>query len=142
MTPRTMTTEARFWTKVEMPDGPDGCWPFTGAKNNTGYGVFGIDGNLTTGAHRYAYELLVGPIPEGLHLDHLCRVRHCVNPDHLEAVTQTENNRRAAALKTHCPQGHPYEGNNLYVSPRGDRMCRECMRSRTRAWRAERKAVA
>lgn len=93
--------EARFWSKVNQ-DGPlptwaaflGPCWLWTGAPNTFGYG----DLRLTTGlvrAHRFSYEMLVGPIPDGLHIDHLCRVRACVNPAHLEPVTQAENNERA-----------------------------------------------
>ena len=74
----------------------DGCWVWTGAVSTGGYGRIGIDGNRLAQAHRVAYQLYVGPIPEGLHVDHLCRNRLCVNSDHLEAVTQAENNRRSA----------------------------------------------
>ena len=78
-------------------------------------------------AHRVAYELQVGPIPVGLQLDHLCRVRSCVNPAHLEPVTSAENTRRGLrAMKTHCPQGHPYAGENLLIRPTGQRRCRTC----------------
>lgn len=144
---RRLPELGRFWAKVDK-DGPGGCWLWTAGRTNGGYGMFGVEGNRTVPAHRYAYELLVGPIPGGLTIDHLCRVRHCVNPAHLEAVTYAENNRRSTSpsalnsLKTHCPQGHAYDEANTYVAPRGDRMCRECMRARTRRWRAERKAVA
>jgi hypothetical protein len=96
-------------------------------------------------AHRFAYESVHGPITPGLVIDHLCRVRLCVNPAHLEPVTPGENSRRGYAwllnrrnhqtVKTHCPAGHAYRGANLYVSPRGDRRCRTCHRERMR-WRA------
>jgi hypothetical protein len=81
-----------------------GCWEWTAAKTN-GYGVVQVAGRLQR-AHRVAYEAAIGPIPEGLHIDHLCRNRACIRPDHLEAVTQAENNRRAGAARTHCPHGH------------------------------------
>lgn len=83
--------EARFWAKV---DKTETCWLWTAAiRRRSGYGVFSHQAR-TMLAHRFAYELLVGPIPDGLVIDHLCRVRHCVNPDHLEPVTQRENLRR------------------------------------------------
>ena len=84
-------TAARFWSKV---DKTETCWLWAGALNNSGYGTIKIDG-VTIGAHRHAYELAGGVIPDGLDLDHLCSVRRCVNPDHLEPVTRSENIRRA-----------------------------------------------
>ncbi|MEU5322933.1 HNH endonuclease signature motif containing protein [Streptomyces sp. NPDC021056] len=90
-------------------------------------------------AHRYAWELLREPIPAGLVIDHLCRNRRCVNPGHLEVVTLAENTRRGFgistfnALKTHCPQGHPYSVENTYIHPRNSaRICRACARERDR----------
>lgn len=94
------------------------------------------------GAHRYAYEHFIGPIPEGLQVDHLCRVRNCVNPDHLEAVTCRENVLRgdgvaaANARATHCPQGHAYDEANTYTWTNGGRHCRACARIKTREQRA------
>lgn len=82
-----LTADERFWRWVERGEG---CWLWLASTDTKGYGLFGAEGKLSK-AHRYAYELLVGPIPEGLVLDHLCRVRHCVNPDHLEPVTTYEN---------------------------------------------------
>jgi hypothetical protein len=104
-------------------------------------------------AHRLAYEFAKGPVPEGLVLDHLCRVRSCINPAHLEPVTIVENVRRgmialgprwgeagrsAMSSKTRCPQGHPYSGNNLVINNQGRRTCRECARvSSLKCWRAK-----
>lgn len=97
--------EDRLWSRV---DKTDTCWNWTGPKTDSGYGVIGRGGRhaglLRT--HRLAYELLVGPIPDGLHIDHLCKNRACCNPDHLEPVTQAENNRRAFADHNTCPKGH------------------------------------
>jgi len=89
-----MTTEQRFWAKVDK-NGPGGCWLWTAARYPGGYGQFRANGKGGA-AHRFAYELLVGPIPEGLEVDHVCHVRHCVNPGHLQAVTRSVNMTRAA----------------------------------------------
>ena len=86
-----MSTWDRFWARVDVGL----CWEWTGS-NDRGYGMFRLDGR-TVRAHRWAWETLVGPIPRGLHLDHLCRNPPCVNPDHLEPVTQPENIRRGHA---------------------------------------------
>lgn len=90
--------EKRFSAKVDKDSSPDGCWLWTGWVNQNGYGQFSINGGEKWAAHRYAYTKAHGEIPEGLTIDHVyargCRNRHCVNPDHLEAVTQSENNAR------------------------------------------------
>lgn len=128
---RTSTFEERFWSKVEKTET---CWLWT-ASLCDGYGQFSVSAGLPRRAHRVAYELLVGPIPEGLTLDHLCRVRNCVRPDHLEPVTQAENTRRASLGKTHCRQGHPYDEANTYIRPsRGERECRICRRESMKRW--------
>lgn len=118
-------------------DGPCDIW--TGSLDKDGYGRIKRNG-MTYRAHRIAYEEAKGPIPDGLQLDHLCRVRNCINPDHLEAVTCQENIRRgelgaAQRARTHCPQNHPYSGDNLYIDPRGDRQCRICRYNQLKAWR-------
>lgn len=124
--------EARFWSKV---DKTSGCWLWTGAVTGSGYGS-GSAGGKAVLAHRWAYELMVGPIPEGLEIDHLCRVTLCVNPAHLEPVTHDENVRRA--MVTHCPAGHPYDEENTYVRPdRGSRECRVCLREQRRSRRVK-----
>lgn len=122
------------------------CWLWTGSLNNRGYGqVAGPDGRLLL-AHRAVYELFVGPIPEGLTIDHLCRVRACCNPAHLEPVTHAENVLRGLspsavhASATHCPQGHPYDDENTHLSREGWRSCKECNRSRARRNYARKKA--
>lgn len=125
------TPTERFWPKV---DKTDGCWLWTAALSDGGYGVFGIGGRRVVHAHRFAYQQRVGPIPEGLHLDHLCRVRNCVNPDHLEPVTHAENVRRGlSGPKTHCGYGHEMNEANTYVNPNsGHRECRACHARRER----------
>lgn len=135
----------RFWAKVAKSDT---CWLWTGAKVGAGYGHFTQGGEQKMMlAHRWAYEALVGPIPEGLVLDHLCMVKACVNPAHLEPVTQAVNIERnpnainkTCADVTHCPQGHPYDEMNTRIY-KGGRNCRACARMHTANYRA-RKAVA
>lgn len=125
----------RFWEKVDKRDG--GCWIWTASLATNGYGRFYPDPDGVRGvpAHRFAYEDLVGPIPDGLDLDHLCRNRACVKPSHLEPVTRRVNAARGikGALTTHCPKGHEYTPENTYIrQPEGHRMCRACARERMR----------
>ena len=93
-------------------DREDGCWHWTGHLQPNGYGSFRVSGR-TFRAHRWAYEHYVGPIPEGLQIDHLCRNRACVNPSHLEPVTARENTRRA--MRPQCVNGHPFTADNTYM---------------------------
>ena len=126
---------------------PGFCWAWTGAINSRGYGCIGINGKSQL-SHRVAYELLVGAIPAGLQIDHLCRNKKCCNPSHLEPVTAKVNSSRTdQAEKTHCVNGHPLTGANLIVRPYGDRglvkrNCRTCKNQGQRQWRARVKAVA
>lgn len=104
-----------------------GCWLWTRAKKENGYGVV-WDGSRTRYVHRVSYELFVGPIPDGLTIDHLCRVRSCLNPQHLEPVTAGENTLRGDspaavnARKTHCPRGHAFD----HLNVDGQRRCYQC----------------
>ena len=116
------------------------CEIWTGPLNEHGYGAasYGL-------AHRLAWQAANGPVPDGLELDHLCRVRSCVRPDHLEPVTHRENCRRGDAGKhfrdkTHCPRGHPYSGDNLLLS-KGARYCRACRKAQQQAARDAAKSV-
>jgi len=126
------TPEERFWPKV---DASGDCWEWTGAKGKNGYGVFSVPGRNVR-AHRFAWETLVGPIGEELVIDHLCKNRGCVNPDHLDTVTPKENYLRGAnpcavnARKTHCKRNHEFTPENTYIDPNGYRQCRSCNRER------------
>lgn len=138
----------RFWSNVQKTDS---CWPWIGSIEGRGYGQFKIGGRQVM-AHRFAYELLVGPIPERHDIDHTChntdancpggwscQHRRCVNPAHLEPITHQANVLRGKGLaavqarRTHCPQGHPYDEANTYVDRARRRHCRTCMRVR-RLW--------
>lgn len=134
---RRKPIERRLFDKFTIGDG---CWEWKGARQK-GYGAIGAGGKTggVLRAHRVIYEWLVGPIPEGLDLDHLCRNRSCVNPSHLEPVTRRENLMRADTLparntaKTHCPRGHEYNEENTYIQIKaGSRMrsCKNCARAR------------
>lgn len=137
------TTEERFWPKVDkdgpIPDhapelGP--CWLWTAHCDNKDYGRFRL-GLTMLRAHRVSYSFVHGPIPDGLQVDHLCRVHNCVRPTHLEAVTPLVNTMRGVSVSsrnaeaTHCPHGHEYTPENTYHSPgRKQRKCRTCQRLR------------
>jgi hypothetical protein len=129
---------ARFWRRVDVGD----CWQWTGYIDKRGYGALRVEGRSTF-AHRVAYQLLVGPVPEGLELDHLCRNRACVNPDHLEPVTHAENMRRGMhARKTRCAAGHPFDTENTYIIPAsGQRACRICIRQRNLEYKRRQRAL-
>lgn len=143
-----MPVEDRIKRAVTI-DPDTGCWVWQRAKNREGYGRMSVPNSHRAGggvwfAHRVSYEVFVGPIPEGLVLDHLCRNRACVNPDHLEPVTHKTNLRRgetlqaANLLKTHCPYGHEFSPENTRIIPRG-RRCIACERRRARESKARKR---
>lgn len=127
----TRATAERFWEKVDF--GVD-CWKWDAYCDPEGYGRFML-GSRNVYSHRFAYEFCVGIIPRNKQIDHLCRVRHCVNPDHLEVVTQRENILRGkgitaqAAKAANCPHGHEYNAENTIIRNQGWRQCRTCKRA-------------
>jgi len=133
----------------------DDCWIWTGATNWAGYGLINRGGNV--GVHRYVYEQVVGPIPKGQQIDHLCHDpetcdggiacphRACVNPEHLCTASGRDNTLRGNAptainaRKTHCPKGHSYDEQNTFVNRAGERVCRTCRLAHERRYRAEKR---
>lgn len=135
---------ARFWSKVDRR-ADDECWPWLGSLDRDGYGRWRTKTTHML-ASRRAYELLIGPIPEGMHIDHVwergCTQRDCVNPAHLEPVTPGENVRRSEpARRTHCPHGHEYTEENTSLTSGTGRTCVTCNRERMRRRRARPAAV-
>ena len=143
---------ATWWVGLftAMKANPDGCWEWPFGTDGAGYGRVRQGGRYTP-AHRIAYEVFVGPVPDGLEIDHLCRVRGCFRWDHLEAVPHRVNVLRGEgpaavnARKAECPRGHPLAGENLIVRADGRRNCRTCRRvanrAAKRAWKARRRAA-
>ncbi len=142
------TVRSRFWAQVNKDSGifvlingeSSECWTWEGHLE-VGYGRVSVNSERI-GAHVLSYTWAKGPIPEGLEIDHLCRTRHCVRPEHLEAVTCQINLLRGEGVagqnfrKTQCPNGHPYD---LERNSRGDRVCTACLRENTRRWRLKQK---
>lgn len=130
---RALSLQDHFWSLVEKADG---CWPWKGYVRPDGYGEFYKTGASERRAHRMAYVLTYGSIPEGLTLDHLCRNPRCVRPDHLEAVTMGVNVLRGNGMsarharQTHCVHGHPFDEVNTYITSTNARFCRACHRER------------
>ena len=141
----------RFWRRVDDSGGANACWPWLGWITDSGYGIVATRGPVRRAihirAHRLAYELVHrAPIPLELTVDHLCRVRHCVNPAHLDVVTKGVNVRRGETTAARhaetmvCPHGHAYDTGNTVWKADGSRGCRLCMRRRCREYQARRRA--
>jgi hypothetical protein len=135
-----MRSRGDFFSWVNK-NGENGCWIWEGAKNNDGYGYYYLGKDCLgeykiVRAHRWSYEHHKGPIPQGLHIDHLCRNRSCVNPDHLEVVTGKENVLRGVgptamnAQKIHCANGHPFDEENTRIDKNNIRRCKTCEREK------------
>lgn len=150
--PLTARQAENFARKIG-PATSSGCLPWTGHCSKAGYGLVMLAEAGVCKAHRVAWTVARGPIPEGLTIDHVrargCELRSCCNVEHMELVTLDENKRRARSRNrelTHCPAGHPYTGDNLKVTRQGWRVCRTCdnerMRLAARARRAAAKAQA
>ena len=135
-----LKTIQRFFKKI---DNTGNCWEWKGTIQQKGYGQFGLNHKMKS-AHRLSFELFKGEIPKGLQLDHLCRNRACVNPDHLEIVTNRENILRGIgvtakkAKQTHCIHGHELSGYNLILR-RDGRACRTCIYIRTKKYTMKKK---
>lgn len=138
----TSDAEERLNSRTVPTD--SGCHLFGTGNGSDGYGKVIVDGKFVY-THRLAYEMYVGPIPKGYELDHLCRIRHCMNPTHLELVDRRTNTLRGRCPEitrarflsmTSCKWGHPFSGDNLYVNENGHRKCRACSRQRARVRRA------
>lgn len=148
MTPPFAPLEVRFWRHVEIGE-PRDCWRWTGFRNTPGYGmVLGDNERQSHPAHRVAYELTVGPIPDGLVIDHLCRNRECVNPFHLEPVTDRINilrgeGRGARSFRRDaCLYGHPYDDENTVRTTSRARVCRVCKNATARRLRLRKKEAS
>lgn len=141
---RTESAEDYIRARIKITD--SGCWEWTRARSPLGYGQSNVARGSSL-AHRLAYLTFVGPIPDGLQLDHLCVNPPCCNPAHLEAVTSAENNRRSSGIsainarKTHCADGHELAGDNLVPRSDGARVCRTCKTAAKRRSRARRTAL-
>lgn len=134
------TASERFWSKV-IKDDETGCWNFQGAPVNCrGYRQFrpGGAGTPKVYAYRFSYITMIGPVPDGLQLDHLCRNTQCVNPEHLDPVTPRENNLRRVVHITYCVRGHKFTSDNTYTCSRGWRSCKKCRLEASRRHAAKR----
>lgn len=141
---RTMLLWERLLESIELSD--NGCWLWVRPPNTSGYGYLKVAGKNTL-AHRASYETFEAPIPADLHIDHLCRVRHCINPAHMEPVTCQVNVLRGETMAarnskvTHCPRGHEYTEENTGHSSQG-RYCRECRRAWLREYKRQQRREA
>lgn len=146
--PKTWPSPLERFEEYHMPEPNSGCWLWIAAvRGRPDYGTFSVN-NKQVRAHRWAYEHFIGPVPDGLVLDHLCKVSTCVNPWHLEPVTNRENlmrgtNRAAQnARKMHCARGHRLSGDRVTVNDKGHRVCLECHKIKNKTYREKRRRLA
>lgn len=145
LVPRGTPPLERFWLHVRKLPGEDACWIWTGHADDDGYGRWAWPGEAPTGAHRSAYRMAVGPIPDGWEVDHSCRTRACVRPKHLEAVPGVVNNERRdrargwGKSRRTCRVGHVMVGDNVMVRGDGSRRCRACHVAYMARYRAARR---
>ena len=135
MTPRQLNS----FDRRHMPEPNTGCWLWIGGLKPDGYARF----NTRKTGHQMSFEHWIGKVPEGKEIDHICNMRCCVNPKHLQAITHKENIAKSGAWefnrkKTNCPKGHPYSGDNLYVLGT-NRQCKICRRAYVKAYRLRKK---
>lgn len=139
-----MDQEEKLFQRIKANTYVDknGCWHWLGAVMDNGYGTIGGGSNKRL-VHRVMFAISWWPIPENYHVDHLCNVRDCVNPDHLEAVTRQENDRRRSeryrAKKTHCSNGHELTVDNIYIRKTGAVRCKTCLLTRMSRYYQEKK---
>lgn len=135
--PRNLSPRKKFdfWTQKT-----EDCWLWTGSASTSGYGTLTVDGHRRP-AHRFSYEIHIGPIPDGHEIHHTCQVPACVNPAHLVPLTHRRHLRLHADQVTHCPQGHGYTPENTWTY-RGSRYCRECRRTEARERKRRLRAAA
>ena len=141
-----MTVIEKFWSKVNKTDG---CWLWIGCTSKQGYGQFSVCRSKLVVAHRFSFELANGSIDRSLVIDHVCRVRNCVNPAHLRQVTHVQNVLENSLslpalnlLKTHCKRGHEFTEANTYPVPGGGRNCRTCRNIASQRFLQKRKTYA
>jgi hypothetical protein len=143
----------RFWNKVKFQKSPANCWLWTRCVGPQGYGIFTIQRHQNIRAHVFAYQEFFGPVPEGYGIHHKCQNKLCVNPKHLELLTKSEHTKihwtkspgllgaAAQRAKTHCPHGHPYNNENLYIRKTGSRTCRICQKLSDKKSYAKRRII-
>ncbi|HZC05463.1 MAG TPA: HNH endonuclease signature motif containing protein [Ktedonobacterales bacterium] len=136
---RRAITPERFWSRVEKAPEPDGCWIWQGRLTPNGYGFLSVRTKPIT-AHRYAYTLTYGALPDDVELIHRCDEKRCVRPEHLELADRAIISQRYWSTVTHCSHGHPRTPENTYTTPKGDHLCRLCHNDRIRRYKARRRA--